>query len=51
VLVRIVVEHRRGTATLFPGALLDLPTDEAMVLVQDGEAVPETTDEPARECR
>jgi hypothetical protein len=51
VLVRIVVEHRWGTATLFPGALLDLPTDEAMVLVQDGDAVPATRDEVAKETR
>ena len=50
-LVRLVKEHSRGTAVLFPGSLLDLPDDEAMVLVQDGVAVPASRTELARETR
>jgi len=45
------VEHRRGTALLFPGALLDLPDPEAMVLLQDGIAIPATRDDVAKEIR
>jgi hypothetical protein len=49
-LVRLVEGHRRGTTFLFPGTLLELPDAEAMVLVQDGIAVP-VRDEVAAEYR
>jgi hypothetical protein len=51
VLVRLVCEHRRGTVTLSPGVLLELSAAEAMVLVQDGLAVPAGRDDMARETR
>jgi hypothetical protein len=51
VLVRFVSEHVRGRLTLFPGALVDLPADQAMVLVQDGVAVPAVREELAAESR
>jgi hypothetical protein len=51
VLVRLVAEHRRGAVTLSPGVLLDMPAAEAMLLVQDGLAVPAGRDELARETR
>jgi hypothetical protein len=47
----LIVEHRRGTALLFPGALLEIADDEAMVLVQDGIGVPASVDEIAKETR
>jgi hypothetical protein len=50
-LVRLTVEHRRGAATLPPGALLEVSAAEAMVLVQDGLAVPAGRDDLMRETR
>lgn len=50
-LVRIVTEHRRGAMILFPGAVISLPDDEAMVLVQDGRAVPAAREPLAAEAR
>ena len=50
-LVVLTQEHRRGSLKLFPGTLLDLPADEAMVLVQDGVAVPAPRDETQAEHR
>lgn len=50
-LVVLVQEHRRGTLTLFPGTLLQLPQDEAMVLVSDGVAVPAPRDALRKETR
>jgi hypothetical protein len=50
-LVRLVEEHRRGADRLAVGSLLDLPDDEAMVLVQDGIAVPASRERLATEIR
>ena len=48
--VRLVIQHRRGRDTFGVGDVLDIPVAEAMILVQDGVAVP-AVDDPAIERR
>lgn len=38
--VRLVEEHRRAGVKYAPGDVLEVRDDEAMILVQDGIAVP-----------
>lgn len=50
-IVRLVRQHRRAGVLHSPGELLEVRSDEAMVLVQDGIAVPCSTEDLARESR
>jgi len=50
-LVRFVETHRRGQKVFAPGDVLDLPSAEALVLLQDGLAVPCDVLSLARETR
>ncbi len=50
-LVRFVEPHRRGLKEYAPGDVLELPAAEALILMQDGIAVPQDTRSLARELR
>jgi hypothetical protein len=51
VVIRLVEEHRRGLTTLLPGSLIEISDAEAMILLQDGIAIPANRDDVARETR
>ena len=50
-LVRLVVEYRRGDLRVPAGGLLEVEDDEAIRLVEDGQAVPAPRDLRAAEYR
>lgn len=49
-LVRLLTEYRRWLHTRSAGELLDLPDDEAAILIERGEAVPVTLAELERKA-